>query len=76
MAGVLNQQVTSRWAIYNADALDVMAEMPDASIHASIYSPPFAGLYVYSSNDRDVSNARTTPSSASTTACSCSRSTG
>lgn len=59
MAGVLNQQITDRWAIYNADALDVMAEMPDASIHASIYSPPFAGLYVYSSNDRDVSNART-----------------
>ena len=58
MAGVLNQQITDRWAIYNADAMDVMAEMPDQSIHASIYSPPFAGLYVYSSNDRDVSNAR------------------
>lgn len=58
MAGVLNQQITDRWAIYNADSLDVMATMPDRSIHASIYSPPFAGLYVYSSNDRDVSNAR------------------
>ena len=58
MAGVLDQQITDRWAIYNADSMDVMAAMPDASIHASIYSPPFAGLYVYSSNDRDVSNAR------------------
>jgi len=58
MAGILTQQVTDRWAIYNADAMDVMAEMPDASIHGSIYSPPFAGLYIYSSNDRDVSNAR------------------
>ena len=58
MAGVLDQWITDRWAIYNADAMDVMAEMPDDSIHASIYSPPFAGLYVYSSNDRDVSNAR------------------
>ncbi len=58
MAGVLKQQITDRWAIYNADAMDVMAAMPDRSIHASIYSPPFAGLYVYSSNDRDVSNAR------------------
>lgn len=58
MAGVLKSQITDRWAIYNADALDVMAEMSDDSIHASIYSPPFAGLYVYSSNDRDVSNAR------------------
>ena len=58
MAGVLNQWATDRFAIYNADAMDVMSAMPDESIHASIYSPPFAGLYVYSSNDRDVSNAR------------------
>ena len=59
MAGVLDQWITDRWAIYNADAMDVMESMPDESIHASIYSPPFAGLYVYSSSDRDVSNART-----------------
>lgn len=59
MAGVLDQWITDRWAIYNADAMDVMQSMPDESIHASIYSPPFAGLYVYSSSDRDVSNART-----------------
>ncbi|MCR6649749.1 MAG: site-specific DNA-methyltransferase [Cellulomonas sp.] len=58
MAGVLNQQITDRWAIYNGDSMDVMATMPGESIHASIYSPPFAGLYVYSSSDRDVSNAR------------------
>lgn len=58
MAGVLRSQITDRWAIYNADAMDVMAALPDESIHASIYSPPFAGLYIYSSNDRDVSNAR------------------
>jgi DNA modification methylase len=58
MAGVLSSQITDRWAIYNADSMDVMRELPDASIHASIYSPPFAGLYHYSSSDRDVSNAR------------------
>ena len=29
MAGVLDQQITDRWAIYNADSLDVMAAMPD-----------------------------------------------
>lgn len=58
MAGVLNSQITDRWAIYNGDSMDVMAAMPDESIHASIYSPPFAGLYHYSSSDRDVSNAR------------------
>ena len=58
MAGVLDQVITDRYAIYNGDSMDLMASMPDESIHASIYSPPFAGLYVYSSSDRDVSNAR------------------
>lgn len=58
MAGVLEQVITDRYAIYNGDSVDVMADMPDASIHASIYSPPFAGLYHYSSSDRDLSNAR------------------
>jgi DNA modification methylase len=58
MAGVLTQQVTDRWAIYNADCMDVLAAIPDDSIHGSIYSPPFGGLYHYSSDDRDLSNAR------------------
>jgi DNA modification methylase len=36
-----------------------MKSLPSESIHLSIYSPPFAGLYHYSSDDRDLSNART-----------------
>lgn len=32
--------------------------MPSESIHLSLYSPPFCGLYVYSSSERDLSNAR------------------
>lgn len=58
MAGVNKQQVTDRWAIYNADCMDVMSAMPDGSVHMSVYSPPFGGLYHYSSSDRDLSNAR------------------
>lgn len=58
MAGVMNQTITDRYAIYNGDSMDLMASMPDKSIHASVYSPPFSGLYHYSSSDRDVSNAR------------------
>lgn len=57
MAGFLNQQVTDRWAIYNGDSMDMLAAVPSDSIHASIYSPPFGGLYHYSSDDRDLSNA-------------------
>lgn len=58
MAGVKEQQVNDRWAIYNADCMDVLAAIPDDSIHATIYSPPFCGLYQYSSDDRDLSNSR------------------
>lgn len=53
---VLTQSITSRYAAYNGDCIDVMRSLPDASVDLSIYSPPFGGLYHYSSNDRDLSN--------------------
>lgn len=59
MGGVKDQLVTDRYAIYCADSMDIMQSLPDESIHGSIYSPPFGGLYHYSSDERDLSNART-----------------
>jgi len=58
MASVKRQLVTDRYAIWNGDCIEVMEDLPDESIHGSIYSPPFAGLYHYSSDERDLSNAR------------------
>jgi DNA modification methylase len=58
MGNVLDQRITDRYAVYNGDCIDVMADLPDGSIHLSVYSPPFAGLYHYSSSERDLSNAR------------------
>ena len=55
---VREQLITDQYAIYNGDCIEVMQSLPDESIHASIYSPPFAGLYHYSSDERDLSNAR------------------
>lgn len=54
---VKDQVITDRYAIYNADCMDIMRSLPDNSIHMSVYSPPFVGLYHYSSNPRDLSNA-------------------
>lgn len=48
--------ITDTYALYNDDCIEVMREMPDESFHLSVYSPPFAGLYQYSSNERDLSN--------------------
>jgi DNA modification methylase len=50
------QIITENYAIYNSDCMEVIKDMPDSSIDLSVYSPPFAGLYNYSSSDRDFSN--------------------
>ena len=55
---VIDQVISERYAVYNADCMDVMGKIPDASIHLSIYSPPFGGLYHYSSSERDLSNCK------------------
>jgi DNA modification methylase len=53
---VVKQTITDKYALYNGDCIDVMKNLPDESIHLSIYSPPFCGLYHYSSSERDLSN--------------------
>ncbi len=55
---VAAQVITDRYAIYNSDCVEVLATLPKESVHLSVYSPPFAGLYHYSSSERDMSNCR------------------
>jgi DNA modification methylase len=50
------QLITEDYAIYNSDCMEVVKDMPDESVDLSIYSPPFASLYTYSSSERDMSN--------------------
>ncbi len=53
---VSDQIITDDYAIYNADCVEVVSDMPDNSIDMSVYSPPFAGLFQYSGDERDMSN--------------------
>jgi DNA modification methylase len=53
---VKEQIIKDNYAIYCGDCIDVMSDMPSDSIHFSVYSPPFGGLYNYSSDERDISN--------------------
>jgi len=53
---VADQVVTDDYALYLGDCCEVLPTLPDASVHLSVYSPPFAGLYHYSSSERDLSN--------------------
>jgi len=50
------QLIKEDYAIYNTDCMEVLPTLGDESIDLSIYSPPFAGLYNYSSSDMDFSN--------------------
>jgi DNA modification methylase len=54
---VLNQASGEGWISYHGDCIEVLAGIPDESIHYSIFSPPFASLYVYSNSERDLGNS-------------------
>ena len=56
MSKVKEQYCTNDFALYNSDCMYVLPTLKTASIDLSIYSPPFAGLYNYSSSDNDFSN--------------------
>lgn len=53
---VHDQLITDKFAIYHGDCIEVMQGLPANCVHLSVYSPPFGGLYHYSSSDRDLSN--------------------
>ena len=55
---VNDQEITKQFAIYQGDCVEVMKSLPSEKIHLSIYSPPFGGLYCYSSSERDLSNCK------------------
>ena len=53
---VNDQLVNDRYAIYNSDCMEVLPKIGKDKIFLSVYSPPFCGLYQYSSDYRDLSN--------------------
>jgi len=53
---IAEQVICDEYAIYLGDCMEVMPSMPRQSVHLSLYSPPFGGLYHYSSSERDLSN--------------------
>lgn len=56
---VMTQEISDRYAIYCGDCCTVMPTLPDGSVDLVIHSPPFVGLFHYSSSERDLSNCRT-----------------
>jgi DNA modification methylase len=59
MSKVKNQVHEENYSIYNGDCMHVLPTLKNESIDLSVYSPPFAGLYNYSSSENDFSNCET-----------------
>jgi len=53
----INQVITDDYAVYQGDSCELISGIPDSSIHFGIHSPPFEGLYKFSSSERDLSNS-------------------
>lgn len=47
------------WHLMLGDACERITEIPDKSVHLSVYSPPFASLFTYSPTLRDLGNSAT-----------------
>lgn len=58
MTSVLDQHVGENFAIYNADCVEFASTLPDNVLDFSVYSPPFAHLFVYSDSERDMGNVK------------------
>lgn len=56
---VKDQIHTDTYSLFNSDCMLVLPELKAESIGLVIYSPPFAGLYNYSSSENDFSNCET-----------------
>lgn len=53
----IDQKSGEQWHLYHGDCCEVIKSIPDDSIHFSVFSPPFASLYVYSDSERDMGNS-------------------
>lgn len=53
---VLNESHGENWSIYNADCVDFASQLPDNCIDFTVYSPPFANLYIYGDSVADMGN--------------------
>ncbi|MDO5566215.1 MAG: DNA methyltransferase [Planctomycetia bacterium] len=46
------------FAAYNGDCVEFAKNMPDNSVDFQVFSPPFANLYIYSDDLRDMGNCK------------------
>lgn len=61
MSGIvkcLGEAHGTNFAAYHGDCVDVVRQLPDASMDLSVFSPPFSGLYIYNDSEADFGNCK------------------
>jgi DNA modification methylase len=53
----LDHAIGDNWQLFRGDCVEVMQQLPEASIDIAVYSPPFSNLYCYGDSDRDMGNS-------------------
>lgn len=53
---MIDQYICDKYTLYNGDCCEIMPSLPKNSVDFSIFSPPFANLYVYSDTEKDMGN--------------------
>jgi DNA modification methylase len=57
VVNVLEEAHGNNWALYRGDCVEVARQLPSNCVDLALYSPPFANLYTYSDDERDMGNA-------------------
>lgn len=52
----ITKRETSKWTVANADCVRLARSIESESVDFSVYSPPFASLYIYSADKQDMGN--------------------
>lgn len=58
MSTILNQASGKTWTAIHGDSAHALSDLPDDSVHFSVYSPPFVDLFVYSDSAADLGNCK------------------
>jgi len=54
----IDQVHADQYSLYRGDCVEVLRDIPDNSIHMSVFSPPFSSLFTYSDHPADMGNTR------------------
>lgn len=58
MSGTIPCETGKNYCLYNGDCVEVTSKLPDESVDFMVFSPPFANLYIYSDDIRDMGNCK------------------